>query len=186
MIDEPTADGSADGPHGSHETPAAQNGTWGLIDTVGSGTSTTEEPRIMSDDEKFIARFRDLIADVRSDERRKTLDALMQGIQTGVPRQDDEAVKRVTRHPDAEKATRAPAGSGRVLCKRALTEAGNGGLTAKDVHDRRQGEYESKLTLSAVRNELMTGEKASPPLYKHVGGVWYLTEFAPPAMRIVS
>ena len=58
---------------------------------------------------------------------------------------------------------RAPAGSGRVLCKRALTEAGNNGLTATKIHGRASGEYEKMLSISAVRNELAVGERLNPP-----------------------
>jgi len=42
------------------------------------------------------------------------------------------------------------------------------------------------LSTSAIRNELTTGSLATPQMYRQVGGVWYLAEFAPAAMKIVS
>jgi hypothetical protein len=73
-----------------------------------------------------------------------------------------------------------------VLCKRALTQAGTAGLTTKKIQDHAAPPYEIMLSTSAVRNELAVGAQMVPPLYKQVGGVWYLAEFAPATMRVVS
>jgi hypothetical protein len=144
--------------------------------------SMSDDPKI----EQIVALIRELVADARSDERRKTLDALMQGIQAEGVRSDDGFQRHVRSHPYIEKSTRAPAGSGRVLCKRVLAEVGTSGSTAKAIHEKRQGAYEGMLSLSAIRNELSVGAGLSPPIYKLVGGVWYLPEHAPVSMRIVS
>jgi hypothetical protein len=85
-----------------------------------------------------------------------------------------------------ETRPRAPAGSARALCKRALAQAKTNGMTPAKIYDNRSGEYEMMLSLSAVRNELQVGEKSNPAIYRHSGGVWYLSEYAPATMRIVS
>ncbi len=158
-----------------------------LTPVVCSGTTgVTTEDDSMSDD--LLEQGIRLIRQAFAAEGKRAVDEFVANLQStiGGTKADIVGPKRVTRHPSAEKMVRAPAGSGRVLCKRALTEAGNNGLTATKIHGRASGEYEKMLSISAVRNELAVGERLNPPIYKHVGGVWYLAEFAPAGMRIVS
>ncbi len=132
--------------------------------------SVTNDPRL----EKAF----ELIREAFADQRKQILDDILAAagrpvaVQYGVP--------------DRPKAQRAPAGSGRLLCERSLGQAAERGLTANRIHEMASTEYEKMLTVSAIRNELTTGEKSRPPRYKHVGGVWYLASFAPAAMRIVG
>jgi hypothetical protein len=67
-----------------------------------------------------------------------------------------------------------------------LDEAAEQGLTVIGIYDKRRGAFEQILSVSAVRNELSVGANLPTPLYKKVGGVWYLAEYAPSGMRIVS
>jgi hypothetical protein len=151
------------------------------VTSVTTGAETTGDS--MSDDPR-IEKVVNLIKEMLADERQKTLDSILGAVTGGVVTRDEQA--RITRHPDAEKSTRAPAGSARVLCKRALNDAAEFGLTTKIIQEKANGPYERMLSTSAIRNELTTGSLATPPLYKQVGGVWYLAEFAPTGMRIVS
>jgi len=140
-----------------------------------------DDPRL----EKIFSLIRELVADQRQrliDDM--TADELLAALQAKLP--GSAGRQRVTRHPEAEKRERAPAGSARVLCKRALSQAGHAGLTIKKIHDHATGEYETKLSTSAIRNELGVGADLQPPIYKQIGGVWYLTEYAPTTMKIVG
>jgi hypothetical protein len=142
-----------------------------------------DDPRI----EKIVALVRELVAD----ERRRVLDEmsvdeLLAAVQAKVSGGPKPTTKVVTQHSELEKQRRAPAGSARVLCRRVLAEARNGGMTAFKIKEKASGEYEKMLTLSAIRNELSVGEKLHPQLYRQHGGVWYLPEYAPASMRVVS
>jgi hypothetical protein len=150
--------------------------TSGILGAETTGDSMSDDPRI----DKIV----NLIKEMLADERQKTLDSILGAVTGGAVVRDEQP--RVTRHPEAEKSSRAPAGSARVLCKRALAEAAEHGLTTKAIQERVSGPYERMLSTSAIRNELTTGSLATPQMYRQVGGVWYLAEFAPAAMKIVS
>jgi len=159
-----------------------------------SNTDTSESDDVMSEDprvERAVAQFRELIRDLLAEERKRTIADMVRGLQSGTVISETAssgaaAPKAVTRHPEAERTTRAPAGSARVLCKRALAEAAEHGLTAVAIFEKRSGPYERMLSKSAVRNELTVGSNLSVPLYKQHGGVWYSAEYAPVGMKIVS
>ncbi len=149
-----------------------------------SGADTGDDS--MSDD--LLEQGFNLIRQAFAAEGKRAVDEFVANLQSSIggTKADVAGMKRVTRHPSAEKSVRAPAGSARVLCKRALGEAKHNGMTVMKIRDRANGEYEKMLSTSALRNELSTGERLDPPIYKQLGGVWYLTEFAPGGMRIVS
>jgi len=162
------------------------NDASGLTTGVSSGTSgvTTGDDSMSDDLEQGIKLIRQAFAA----EGKRAVDEFVTNLQSSIggTKADIIGPKRVTRHPSAEKSVRAPAGSARVLCKRALSEAKNSGMTVMKIQNKALGEYERMLSTSAIRNELATGERLDPPIYKQVGGVWYLTDFAPATMRIVS
>lgn len=159
-----------------------------LTGTVAFGTSVANngDDSIMSDD--LLEQGIKLIRQAFAAEGKRAVDEFVANLQSthGSGRADLVGPKRVTRHPDAEKIPRAPAGSARVLCKRALDEAGHNGMTVLKIREKAFGEYEKLLSTSAIRNELAVGERLDPPIYRQVGGVWYLAEHAPSGMRIVS
>lgn len=143
------------------------------------------EPDSMSDDPRLEEAFA-LIRAAFADAGENAVKTFISSLQSHPTTKAGLAAARVTRHPEAEKSPRAPAGSARVLCKRALGNAGDAGLTIKKIQEQATGEYEKMLSTSAIRNELGVGTDMNPPLYKQVGGVWYLAAHAPASMRIVS
>lgn len=144
--------------------------------------SDTSGADSMPDDPRLEKAF-DLIRQVIAAERQRTIDDILRGVKGGPsPR---EPAPRFGM-PERSKGQRAPAGSARLLCERTLTDAAERGLTTNKIHDLAETEYEQMLSISAIRNELSVGEKAKPPLYKNVGGVWYLAKYAPPSMRVVG
>jgi hypothetical protein len=155
-----------------------------LCDTVTCGITGAETTGDSMSDDPRLEKVVNLIKEMLADERQKTLDSILGAVTSGVVARNEQG--RVTRHPEAEKTQRAPSGSARVLCKRALADAAEQGLTTKTIQEKANGPFEQMLSTSAIRNELTTGSLATPPLYKQVGGVWYLTEYAPVGMRIVS
>jgi hypothetical protein len=141
--------------------------------------SMPDDPRL----EQAFALIRAAVADAGEN----AVKAFISGLQSQpVSKNAAPPTTRINRHPQAEKFTRAPAGSARVLCKRVLSEAGDRGLTTTKIRDKADGDYERMLSVSAIRNELTVGSNLTPPLYKQVGGVWYLSAHAPSTMRIVS
>ena len=148
----------------------ASSGASGVKGKSDENDSMADDPRL----EKAFALIREVIAD----ERQKTIDDIMRGVQSG-------ATSVRTSYNFREKARRAPPGSARLLCERALSDAGEHGLTAHRIHEMAANEYERMLTISAVRNELGVGEKANPQRYRNVGGVWYLPKHAP-TMKVVG
>lgn len=171
---------SGDTPDDSELYPLTGTVTSGItVGITGADSMSEDDPRL----EKAFALIREVIADAKQ----TAINDFVASLQAKASSSSaDAGVKRVTRHPDAEKSKRAPAGSARVLCKRVLGEAGVRGMTTMKIQDHASGEYEKMLSTSAIRNELAVGEKLDPPLYKQVGGVWYLPIFAPAGMRIVS
>ena len=171
------ADGGMNHPsvtsHGDTESPVFTEGA--ELDTYGTETlecDSVSDPRL----EQAFALIRAAIADAGENAVKEFIASL----QSNAPKPSGDLFeRRVTRHPDAEKRERAPAGSARVLCRRALNQAGDSGLTIKKIQDQATGEYEMKLSTSAIRNELGVGSTLTPPLYKQVGGVWYAAAHAP-------
>ena len=148
-----------------------------LTDEAEQCKERSENPELdsMSEDPRLEQAFA-LIRAVVAEQGDRAVDAFINGLRSqGAIKSGETVERRVTRHPDAEKSQRAPAGSARVLCKRALGQAGDAGLTIKKIQDQATGEYEKMLSTSAIRNELGVGStNLTPPLYKQVGGVWYL------------
>ena len=132
--------------------------------------SMSEDPRL----EEAFALIREALADTAEN----AVKAFITNLQSAPATQ--ASTSKVTRHPDADVSRRAPAGSARVLCKRALSEVGNSGLTIAKILGMAMGQYEKMLTASALRNELNVGStNLDPPLYERAGGVWYLAGNAP-------
>ncbi len=159
----------------------------GLTSTGCSGTSVASNgDDSMSDD--LLEQGIKLIRQAFAAEGKRAVDEFVANLQSSIggTKADTIGPKRVTRHPDAEKSARAPAGSARVLCRRVLGEAKNSGMTVMKIQEKASGEYERMLSTSAIRNELAVGERLEPQIYRQVGGVWYLVEYAPAGMMIVS
>lgn len=150
-------------------------------------TEATEAPIVqtsdiealkMADDPRLLRAF-ELIREVIADERAKTIADMLKGANAS------SSAEMFTPRKPAYKQERAPAGSARLLCQRTLKTAAHRGLTTSKIHDSAETEYERMVSVSAIRNELGTGEKTKPPRYRQVGGVWYLAEFAP-LMKVIN
>jgi len=131
----------------------------------------TDDPRI----QQIVALVREIQAD--ADKRAHTnLMAKING--TPVPGRSSP-----TEAEPADK--RAPKGSAAALIDRALTEAGDEGLTVIGILAKAKTDYEKMVSGSAVRNWLKEWERKRPQKYRHHAGVWYLAGRGPASLKVV-
>jgi hypothetical protein len=141
------------------------------LDELSGDGEMADDPRL----EKAFALIREVIAD----ERAKAIADVVQAVTSQTVVMGSGPLKPGALSGISSRAQRAPSGSARVLCERVLGEARQHGLTTLKIKDLATSEYEKMLSSSAIRNELATGEREKPPRYRQVGGVWYLSQFAP-------
>jgi hypothetical protein len=135
---------------------------------------------VMADDPRLEKAFA-LIREVIADERKKTIADMLKGAHSSSAEFSFSESMETSGKPQ-----RAPSGSARLLCERTLGAAAQNGLTTTKIHELAETQYEKMVSISAIRNELGTGEKAKPPRYRQVGGVWYLTPYAPSLMKVIN
>lgn len=134
----------------------------------------TEDPRL----EQAFALIREAFAD--SDKRAEA--RLVERI-TGTPSPATSSQPKLFEDSSPDK--RAPRGSAALLIDRALSEAGNNGLTVIGIQSKAETGFEKMITTSAIRNWLKENERKRPQKYRQVGGVWFLASHAP-TMKVVG
>lgn len=145
------------------------------IDIDATGVDAmTEDPRL----EQIFALIRAVVADAdkRAEER------LVARI-TGTPGTSRSSQPQLFEDSSPDK--RAPRGSAAIIIDRALTEAGDKGLTVLGIQAKAETDYEKMVTTSAIRNWLKENERKRPQRYRQIGGVWFLAGRGP-AMKVVG
>lgn len=130
-----------------------------------------EDPRI----EQVVTLIRAMLADADERAAGRIIERL------GGPKTSGQT--RLFDDPSPDK--RAPRGSAAVLIDRALSEAGDNGLTVLGIQAKAETDFEKMITTSAIRNWLKENERKRPQKYRQVGGVWFLARHAP-TMKVVG
>lgn len=173
-MEQDDADGGTGVPSGDSGFCRLADDTEGSIvgDESNGAIAVADDPRLL----QALALIREVIAD----ERRKTIDDMLKGANA-----PSATPAKTSQTGIASTAQRAPSGSSRTLCTRTLTDARERGLTTMRIKELANTEYEKMVSMSAIRNELATGEREDPPRYRQIGGVWYLPLYAP-VLKVVG